>query len=130
MKYREGYVYQLAATHIEYTGIYGYDVSTDWLRLEDDGKLTIKAGYAWDGCSGSVDTESNMVAGLAHDALYQLMRLDKVSRSERLKVDLFFKFLCLKHGMNRFRAWYHYRGVRNWGKSSTLKKNKQKVIKV
>lgn len=38
--------------------------------------LTVHPGYGWDGCSGpTLDTAGNMAPGLAHDCLYQAMRL-------------------------------------------------------
>lgn len=45
-----------------------------WVRLGQDGFLTVSAGYAWDGPSVVPDFRSLMRASLAHDALYQLLR--------------------------------------------------------
>ncbi len=60
------------------TGIkpYGpYSVGNEYVQLDTDGTLTIKAGYVWDGASGpAMDSKSIMRASLVHDALYQLIR--------------------------------------------------------
>jgi len=45
------------------------------LKADSDGGLLIKAGYSWDGPSGSaIDTKNFMQGSLVHDALYQLLR--------------------------------------------------------
>jgi len=74
IQYRKGYKYQLYITYSYNTGIRGYEISTPFLAMDRYGKLTIYAGYAWDGPSGpSIDTLTFMRASLVHDALYQLL---------------------------------------------------------
>jgi hypothetical protein len=82
----------------------------EFLRIEDNGKITIKAnpqrGYAWDGCSpkknfidiiwGTPDGRFDLItekqityfASMIHDALYQYSRQISLSRKE---VDTLFK---------------------------------------
>ena len=75
--------------------------------------LTSAAGYRWDGCSGpTVDTQTNMRAGLVHDSLYQLMRLGVLPQSARVIADREFLLIMKEDGMNWFRRTYYYWSVR------------------
>ncbi len=127
--YRSGYKYQL---------VYDYwmrlrvrpdeDISTEFISLERDGFLRIKRGYAWDGPSGpTIDTPDFMRGSLVHDALYQLMRQEKLSRTYRPAADMELKLICLQDGMSRIRAWWVHRGVRLGGKPSTSPDARKKV---
>ena len=116
MKYRGGYKYQLLGDEVFKTAILGYDIDTSFMRLESDGTLTVKYGYAWDGASGpAIDTEDIMRASLAHDAKYQLMREGFIPVSMRKQADIELLEDCLREGMPRLRAMYIYRGVRIFG---------------
>lgn len=90
--------------------------------------MDINAGYAWDGPSGpTIDTKTFIRASLVHDALYQLMREEKLDRIKyREDADQLLKRICLEDGMNSFRAAYVYKFVRWFGKSSTKPKDKTK----
>lgn len=78
-----------------------------------DYDLEIASGYAWDGPSGpAIDTDTFMRGSLVHDALYQLMREGKLSSKYRKRADELLRTICLEDGMNPFRAWYIYHGVR------------------
>ena len=75
MKYKAGYKYQLYEDCKIKIGIKApINASDKYSQLDALGNLTIKAGYAWDGCTGMIDTNSNMEAGLVHDCLYQMLR--------------------------------------------------------
>jgi hypothetical protein len=59
------------------TPIEGFDIPGQLVSLNPKGLLTIEMGYCWDGASGpTIDTQDSQAASLAHDALYQLMRLE------------------------------------------------------
>lgn len=77
MKWKSGYKYQLVEdVQFKIPIQPGMPIQCGpFIHLRADGLLTVKAGYAWDGCSGPTwDDATNMLAGLIHDALYQLMR--------------------------------------------------------
>lgn len=114
IRYKQGYKYQLAETATFQTFIMTEAVYRPFLRADYySGRLTILAGYAWDGPSGpTIDTKSSMRASLVHDALYQLMREGLVSQGSREAVDKLFYKMLLEDGMWRFRAWVWYREVR------------------
>jgi hypothetical protein len=80
IRYRSDYKYQLAEEYkISISIKPKSNIETEFIDLDTDGNLTVKNGYAWDGPSGPVkDTDENMRASLVHDALYQLMRNDKI----------------------------------------------------
>ena len=130
MKYKSGYKYQLARDETVFVGIFPeVTIKTDYLLLREDGFLTAKKGYCWDGASGcAIDTDTFMQASLFHDALYQLMRYSLLDQSCKDAADLVMYDLCIKNGMFAVRAWYAYRMVQRFGKSSTDPKNKRKVL--
>ena len=91
--------------------IHSYKISL----VKNNGKslLTIKERYTWDGPSGpTLDTKSFMRGSLAHDALYQLMRLDLLDRVKyRIDADRTLRKICRQDGMNPIRAWYVFWAV-------------------
>ncbi len=91
------------------------DEAGQWglLGITDQGFLTIKQGYAWDGPSGpTIDTLTFMRGSLIHDALYQLMREGRLPQSARKRSDEVLREICLMDGMTKARAWWVYHGVR------------------
>jgi hypothetical protein len=122
IRYKQGYEYQLVEDYSSETGIVvPVDIATHFILLSKEGRLTIKADYAWDGPSGpAIDTDNFMRGSLEHDALYQLMREGKLPREYRKEADLRLREVCLEDGMSSIRAWWVYRGVRYGGESSTV----------
>lgn len=121
IKYRAGYKYQTVEHAVFFTSTSPIEtVSTQFIELTERGKLTIKAGYAWDGPSGpTVDSKNFMRGSLAHDALYQLMREGHLSEKlHRAAADKLLRKLCREDGMSAIRVWWVYQGVRLGGKSS------------
>ena len=95
---------------------------TNGYLMLQDGVLTIGVGYAWDGPSGpTFDTKDFMRGSLVHDALYQLMRENAISRTlYRKYADQLLRIICLEDGMSKFRAWYVYKFVRMFGKKNSM----------
>ena len=114
IKYKGGYKYLLTEDFVYYTGISrAEDVNTQFIDLGKAGRLLIKSGYAWDGPSGpTIDTKNFMKGSLVHDALYQLMREEEISRDWRKKSDQILWEICIKDGMSKIRAQFVYWGVR------------------
>ena len=100
IKYRSGYKYQLAVEYTIKCGIKPKNpiVEPKFVKLSTDGTLTVVEGYAWDGPSGPVIyTWENLRASLVHDALYQLMRLRKLTiKDHKEKADRLFKKICIE----------------------------------
>ena len=129
IKYREGYKYQLAETYMVYIGIVlPRPVDTEWLILEN-GWLTIKRGYAWDGPSGpTIDTPDSMRAALIHDALYQLMRLGLLDISYRPQVDDLLHEICVEDGMVHIRAELWEEAVSHFAAAAARSDNEPPVL--
>lgn len=106
IKYIAGFKYQLAETYTLHTPIVGEVINDDYFTLEEDGILTVKKGYAWDGASGpTFDSKSSMRPSLIHDVFCQAMRDGRLDY-ERWQdtVNEFFKQMCIEDGMWRVRA--------------------------
>jgi len=128
--YTEGYKYKTdteRSRSLPIHTMYG-EIETQFLSLDKEGLLTIKKGYAWDGASGAVDTDTNMRASLFHDALCQLINDALLPRLYQVVADQVFYDICLEAGMTKLRAWYHHRGVRAYAKSGLKKYEPKKVL--
>ena len=113
--YQDGYKYQLKKSYILNIPITPPEsIVTEYIQLDNEGNLTIKKGYAWDGPSGpTIDTKTFMRGSLIHDALYQLMRENHLDHKKyRDQADRILQKICKEDGMWSFRAWYVYHGVR------------------
>ncbi len=117
---RARYKYTLAATYRIRTGLGEYGpIDTRYMYLAQDGMLTIKHGYAWDGPSGpTFDTKTFMRGSLVHDALYQLMREGRIPLDRRGEADELLREICEADGMNGIRAAYVFWAVDTFGKKS------------
>ncbi len=123
--YRAGYKYQLADDYKIHIDI-EHDINTEYIKLDPDGVLLIKEGYAWDGPSGpTVDTKTFMRGSLVHDALYQLMREGHLEQNFRGPADKILAMICKEDGMIGIRRWWVYRGVKYFAKGAAKKKNKR-----
>lgn len=119
--FARGYAYQLRAPYVTQLEIRPpHGCGTEWITLDVDGNLTIRAGYAWDGASGpTIDSKSSMRASLVHDSLYQLQRLGLLDGSFREAADNIFHRMCREDGMFGPRAWLWYHAVRIFAKPAT-----------
>lgn len=110
------YKYQLMSPHRFDSGIKGYSAITEFILLFEDGHITAKSGYAWDGASGpAIDTDNFIIPSLKHDILYQLIRMKVLPETARKQADILLRKDCLANGMWRLRAWWVYFGVRTGG---------------
>ena len=119
--YREldDYKYQVHEDFTIQTGILGVRAVTEFIRLTPDGRLWIKAGYAWNGSNWSSDKHA-MIASLVHDALYQLMRLGLLSRMIfRKPADALYRDIAIAEKLWKPRANFRYRMLRLLGEGST-----------
>lgn len=130
--YKKGYKYQLYEDYVVTITIFPKnDVETRYIFLTKDGLLNIKKGYAWDGPSGpTLDVKSFMRGALIHDALYQLMRNEKLNHNiHRDPADRLLQFMCKEDGMTRLGAWLVYQGVRLGGGPAADPSNRKPEIR-
>lgn len=129
IKYSAGYKYQLREDAWFKTTCRPPEmVETTFLTLRPDGWLHIKTGYAWDGASGAIDTDSIMRGSLFHDAMYQLLRSGLLPAIYKGVADIKFQRCCIEDKMFKVRAHYVYKAVEKLGTRSTLPKNKKKIL--
>ena len=127
--YKSGYKYQLAKDYRVYIGIHpGKPIETKFISLSNDGYLTIRAGYAWDGSSWSIDNKKSMPASLVHDALYQLMRQGLLDLENRNQVDMLYRSMCVDAGMWEWWASIRYKALVKFGGSASDPENKKPII--
>ncbi len=82
-------------------------------------RLTIAAGYAWDGASRPAINTTNFRNGsLVHDVLYQMMREGAIPATEenRKRADQILREICREDGMSRVRAAWVYWAVQTFAK--------------
>lgn len=130
ISYRSGYKYQLHEEYVRKIPIIPRkNIVTEYIALDQEGLLSIKKGYAWNGPSGpALDTLNFMRGSLVHDALYQLMRNDELDRDQyRKPADELLRKMCRDDGMSRIRAWCAYFGLRIVGERAAHHKSKRKI---
>ncbi|MGB0723499.1 MAG: DUF1353 domain-containing protein [Gammaproteobacteria bacterium] len=101
IEYRAGYKYQLAKDYPISTEIVPDEaITTQFIELDTQGRLLVKSGYAWDGTSGPVkDSGRNLRASLVHDALYQLLRQERLNmHPHKDQADRLFEKMCVEDG--------------------------------
>lgn len=111
--YKKGYKYQIVTDYSVYIGILNHSFATEFFSLDERGMLRIKKGYSFDGPSGlAIDTRNFMRASLAHDCLYQALRMELLEPKYRENADDLMRRICLEDGMSRIRAWWCWKAVR------------------
>jgi len=124
IRYKSGYKYQLVSDFSVTTDIVWYDISTDYITLDNKGVLIISKGYAWDGPSGpTYDSKNSLRASLVHDSLYQCMRLGLLPSETRLYADAELNKILKEDGMWSIRRWYWMKGVRWFAGSAAREGN-------
>ena len=125
IKYRrlKPYKYRLETNAVIQTGL---DIKRRFYapfgHLSEGGRLWLREGYAWDGASGpAIDTRTILRGSLAHDALYQMLRLGVLPESMWKDCNDVLYRLCLEDGMSKIRASWVRWAVGTWiAKRNTL----------
>jgi hypothetical protein len=100
IQYHTDYHYILAKTYtIDVPIMESASLDTGLVEL-DNGRLTIHQGFAWNGTTGAIDTKTRARASLVHDALWQLMVHDKISKDYKDVVDDVFLKIAEEDGEN------------------------------
>ncbi len=80
-----------------------------------DGWLTCLAGYEWNGSNGIVKNNRNKRASKFHDALYDLMKVEKLPKKYRKKADKLYLELLIENKTCKIWAYIQYISVRLFG---------------
>lgn len=89
-----------------------YGFYAQYVELEPDGTLVIRAGFPWDGASGPTwDTPSSKRGSCVHDALYYLERRG-LGPQWRDEADAMIRDICIEDGMWAWRAKLWYKALR------------------
>ena len=80
--------YQLVEDATIQTIIQGHDVEDDLYHLREDGSLTIRRFFAWDGPSGAANTRDFIMGSCVHDALCEMIRKGLLPENEQSRADL------------------------------------------
>lgn len=115
--YSGGYKYQLQTDVVIKTILHPASqcVIQGFVFLDTDGVLRIYRGYAWDGCTNAPDNDSNMLAGLVHDALYQLMQEDVLDKSFKPLADEMLRNVMESQGAFKITANLFHLAVKEFG---------------
>jgi len=134
MKYRKlhHWKYQLIEPFEATVNIMPLDeIKTEFITLRQNGRLTLAQYYAWDGASGLCPDMRCMMRGtLIHDALYQLMRLNLISRRYRKAADQDLKKRILFDGANTLWAGIVYGGVRVFARKGVMPLAEEPIVEV
>ena len=114
-------------------------IGNEFISLNNEGLLTIREGYSWNGMTKCPDCKKTMFPSLVHDALYQMMRIDFSKDSNengigdrckfRKEADKLLLCLCRQNGVNPFIARIVYYSVHKFGKSRSKKTNFSYTVK-
>lgn len=129
IQYKKGYKYQL---HTDYRFKVNIPISrefkSDFLDCDLIGNVHVKKGYAWDGATCAIDTDTFMRGAMIHDVLYQLIREGSISQSYRTKADEILDIVLEYDGMGLFRRFYVKKALALFGSKAADPKSKRKVL--
>ena len=129
--YSKGYKYQLTKDYHTSTRIRPQKaIDTRYIELHPDGKLTIRAGYAWDGAGGpTLDTKTCRRGACGHDAKYQLIRMGLIQYSSAKEIadDELYEDL-IEDGMWKWRASVWRTSVSIFGRNSLSPSDERPVL--
>lgn len=126
--YEKGKKFQSTRDCLIKTLVTGYNIETDFCKLTPDGLLLIYKGWAWDGASGGVDTKKTIRASASHDALYKLMRMEFLPRSEQENSDLTLREVMRRDKAIIPRTWAWFTALSWFGGKNTDPENRNKEL--
>lgn len=87
-------------------------VDHKYFTIYPSGKIVARAGYAWDGASGGVDTANFMRGSLFHDVLCQAIEEKLLPASYRKAADKMLYKILGEDGMLGIRRLWVYNAIR------------------
>lgn len=122
-KVRNAVRYQLHCDFHHSTGITGEEIETKFIELAPDGQLTVKEGFLWDGPTGAWRERRFMRGSLAHDALYELMRMGRLepTGAHRKAADRLLETMLDEDGLTKREAKKIYKLVKTFNELALLR---------
>jgi hypothetical protein len=119
--FKQGYKYVTTRDyHIKFDIVPYAAFSNDFFSMDMEGNTVIFKRYAWDGCSGPTwDRSNNMIAGLLHDSLYQMIRLGLIDPKYKDYADDLLHNVMVEDGAWGWEADLYHFGVMEFGAGST-----------
>ena len=122
------YKYRNHENRARKTEIYGHFVAGRYFILRNDGLLTVRKDYLWNGSDWSFDWKSRE-ASMFHDCLYQLMREGFIGQEHRMYSDGFYREILIENGLWKWHANFRYSVLRKIGGiSAKLTKKPEHII--
>ena len=120
--FKRGYKYQVSRVFsIQFDIVPVAPIDLPFVKMDMAGKTEILPGYAWNGASGPTwDTLNSMIGSLAHDLIYQLIRLGLIDHKYKDYGDQVLYDICTEDGMFEWRAGYWRWAVLKFGETSCL----------
>jgi hypothetical protein len=118
------------------TGILGFNITTEFIRLQADGLMTISRKYASDGVTCITGTpwawllEKDWMkrGAYGHDALYQLVQLQLLPMEYKLVADHLMRSWCIEDGAWGWEAQIVFRLVDKYGAASVDHRKQRKIL--
>tara|TARA_R100000655_G_scaffold15789_3_gene34824 strand:+ start:22057 stop:22476 length:420 start_codon:yes stop_codon:yes gene_type:complete len=100
--------FELLIPHARMTLIFNKTYEDEFVKLNKNGVLTVKAGFRWGASGPTIDTKSSREASLFHDAIYYLsdkglFEGDDSRKMRQIADDLLYK-ICIENIMFKWRA--------------------------
>jgi len=102
------------------------DIDTPRISLTDDGLLTCKVWFAWNGASWFPDIPTVKRGAMFHDALFALIRAGVLDRKWLEEANEVIYDVCLDAGMAKWLAKLVRKGINTFGKAAA--RVKERVI--
>jgi len=122
--------FKLIEVYVIQTDILGFYYEDAYVRLDEEGLLTIKVGYKFGASGPTWDTKSSREGSCVHDALYWISQQGGFGREDnehiREQADHLILYLCLTNGMYRWRANLWHKVLRVRGSKAWNKRNHKK----
>lgn len=130
VKYKKRFKFVTSGIITEYVGIFPpKSIYFEWGTLSENGFLTIKDEYPWNGMSGIPLNISSSIRGvLFHDIIYRMIRLGLIDMKWKKKADQNLHDFCVEDGMLRPVASIILKAVKKFGLSSTMPKAEPEVL--
>lgn len=104
-------------------------IEHEYFSISREGVVVARAGYAWDGATGGLDTKSILSGTVVHDIIYQAHQLGYNLPGNWKKVaDACLLRICKRDGMTRIRQAWVAPAVEHFGRALPRDLNKYREV--